>query len=247
MLSETQIYRLPLYMRIMTFLGIILFGFASIASYFDNEQVVSFSCFVPFSLFSLFAFISSLYKVELSDEKISVTNYLRTKTLRWHEIAKITPKSDGFGFYLSDQNVDVRIFISSQIVNFLELVESIKQKTPDLWRREIPRTFHQVLRSVLILVAFGGGIALYSIFGLVANANDLWAKIILLVFGLLILGISLSNPREITFEGNNLIMRYYGWEKSIQVNDVKEIYVEHKMSENLSMYPVQVKLKTEKQ
>lgn len=243
---EKRVYKVRLYPRVMTLLAVILFGFASIASYFDNERSLSMSCFVPLWLMSLVAFISSLYKVEVTDMGISVTNYLRTKTLRWDDIASMTPKNDGYGFYLSNQGADTKLLISNQVVGFLEIPQWIKNKRPDLLKRETPSTFHQVLLSLIVIAAFGLGTTLFSIYALIGSTEDLWGKIFFLVLGLVTLGSLLYIPKEIAFEGKNLVVRYFGRERIIQATDVTGVSIEQRMSQNISVYPVQVKLKNGK-
>jgi len=116
------------------FAGILMFGFASLGSFIDGEKTLFLFVFIPIWLMSIFAFVSSLYKVELTETEIRVTKYLQSKTLQWNEISAITLRSDGFGFYLSNKNADTKIFISNQVVGFLELVEQIAQKCPELFR-----------------------------------------------------------------------------------------------------------------
>lgn len=243
---EKRIYRVQLYMRVMTFLGVILFGFLSIASYFDDAKSVSMSCFVPFWLMSLVAFISSLYKVEVTDMDISVTNYLRTKTLRWDEIASIIPKNDGYGFYITNQGTDTKLLISNQVVGFLEIAQWFKYKRPDLLKRETPSVFHQVLLPIFVFGGFGLIITIFTVYTLVESTKDLWSKLFLLVFGLSTLGLLLFLPKEIAFEGKNLVIKYFGRVKIIQASDVSGISIEHRMSQNISVYPIQVQLKNGK-
>ncbi len=240
---EKRIYRVRSYSRIMTFLAVLLFGFASVASYFDGEQSVSVSCFVPLWLMSLLAFISSLYKIEVTETEISVTNFLRNKTLHWGDIANMTPKNDGYGFYLSNQGVDTKLLISNQIVGFLEIIEWIKYKRPDLLKREIPSTFHQVLLTFMVIGIFGLGTTLFSIYTLIDNVEDFWSKIFFLAIGLISLGSLLFIPREIALEGKNLVVHYFGRDRVIHVDDVSGISMERRMSNNVSVYPIQVRLK----
>ena len=116
------------------FLGIPMFGYASLGSFLDGEKILSIFVFVPIFLLSVYSFISSLYKVKVTDTEIHVTKHLQSKCLQWSEIANISPKRDGYGFYLSNHNDNTKLFISNQLVDFKELVEQIERKRPDLFK-----------------------------------------------------------------------------------------------------------------
>jgi len=115
------------------FVGAVMFVPMPFGLINEGEEVLALCMGLPISLLSLFTFISSLYKVKLTDKEISVTKYFQTKVLQWNEIVGVSLKSDGYGFYLKNDGESVKLFISNQVVNYEELVQQIERRRPDLF------------------------------------------------------------------------------------------------------------------
>ncbi|MBK9924619.1 MAG: hypothetical protein IPP66_04930 [Anaerolineales bacterium] len=244
---EQRIYRLPLFVRIIMGVGVIFFGFASVASYADKEEIVSFSCFIPFALVCLIGFVWSLYTIKVNDTEIAVTSFFHTNHLHWHEVSNIRFKDSGF--VLINHDGDIKLSINSQVVDFLEIVDVLRSKTETLWKNKTMTDFHTSLYSLMVFAGMGlfGVLILYiSMTSFIAGNDDVTTNIALLLIGLLCLGIAVIPPLKSSFEQDFLVITHLAWKRRIHISEIDGFFLEQKMIKNAFYYPVYVRLKNGK-
>src|SRR5687767_31526 len=134
MSNNSRVYRNSLTDKILLGFGTVMFAFLAYVAWvnqfgYENRMVIA---FLMFAVLCLVGFLFSFYSVTLTEKEIIARRFFRESKLLWSDIYEVIPDSlDSFS--LSDRNGDVKVFISSQVKDYVELVGLIKQSRPDIW------------------------------------------------------------------------------------------------------------------
>lgn len=229
--TKSRTYRYFSTITLFISLMAIFFACVAFASFpsenIGGEWVVIFFLFV-LSALCLYGTLFSTYSVAVTEKEIIAKYLWRRKILVWRGLDKIIPKSNG-SFSLLNRDNNTKIFISSQFKGYLDLVDFIKQRRPDLFTFDHDGHFSRtVIRNILVitvsLLAIGFvGFTLYLIF--IGKGSLLLNGSIIFLIGLSIYtlrGWSYS-PQSFTLEGNTLVVNYLYKEVSYSADGISLI------------------------
>jgi len=187
-----------------------------------------------FSILCLIGFLGSFYSVTLTEKEIIVWDMFRVRRLTWNDIYEVVPSSYRDSFSLSDRNGDIKVYISSQVKGYLELVWLIKQRRPDIWKVRDTQTFQEIevfhqRPWVAIYYGLGSIGMIIAVFVIPSSGNiviDNLGRLLFCIVGIYVFVLVARTPRKLEFQGPSLIFSFYGgWKKSIHVNEAKVFYV----------------------
>lgn len=240
MINEPRTYRHPviqLVMLVMMF-GILAIGFLVSGSGTNITSSIPFLLFIAvifmFSLFSLTA------KITISDEEISTTNLLGTKTLRWSEIESVSGR--GYGIKLHNRDGDVTVSPNPQLNGYDEVIEFIGSKRPDLFSPQdygemTKRWTGIVMLIVISVLLFGMGLFLVT---------QTSAGMIPLIFFLIVAGLMafvfLSMPKSVVLDGDTLLVKYYFREVLLRAHEIASLSLGYTRSRNGKNYFIRADL-----
>jgi hypothetical protein len=205
-------------------------------------------CFGLVAMFAVYLFLPFAYKLIISDQAISSISVLGTRTLEWSEVAEIKNKNGNL--ILINRDGDVKVTVNQQIDGYPDVIRSIKQQRPELWKLDGIKTFHQNIIQSTLLGIMGLPIIYATIAFSLENGFSLSQDLPSTLFGLFIGAILLWQGvriREITFDADFLVAKYIAWEQRFHVNDIQSASLEQRHGKNEVSYPVHIKLKNGKQ
>ena len=236
MSNKSFTFRKPLMDKILLGFGTVMFALLAYVAWanqfgYKNRMVIA---LLVFAVLCLIGFLGSFYSVTLTDKEIVVWDLFRIRRLTWNDIYEIIPGSYPDSFSLSDRNQDAKVYISSQVKGYLELVWLIKQRRPDIWKVRDPQTFQEIEtfhQRPLGAIYYGlGSIGMIvAIFVIPSSGNlviDNLGRLLFCIVGIYVFASVARTPRKLEFQGPSLVLSYYGgWKKNIHANEVKTFYV----------------------
>lgn len=227
------------------FLGILLFAFGP----------GSLGFMIPLAVLSLFlfgaVFVALASKTVVSEDEIAVQGLFGTKDLKWMDVGRVSGR--GYTMKLHSTDEDVTVKISPQLPGYMEVVEFIGSKRPDLFSplqySEIRRGLGPFISMFLVTFALLGG----AIAFILATMNDpgvsLSSYIPLLVFvgiAFVMVVTTLSIPRSLTLEGRVMTLKYLLNEKTINADEVSHVQFTYTQSRNGRHYFIALHLTNRK-
>lgn len=248
-MNEPRIYQHTTVTKVFI-IGLFLFMFSGIclALLFGLQEIWLTIPFI-FLMAILFVFVVFAYtaKTIVSEEEITTSTLLGSKTLRWTEIHRVSGR--GYGIKLHNFDEDVTVAPAYRVPGYEEVIEWIGRKRPDLFGAqefsEMRRGLWQVFGSLIaITVVFGmAGAFLWASDPEALTSTDTIVPIIFLVIIIIAIGISLlSTPQSIALEGGTLRLRYLLNEKTILANEVVSIHYTYTQTRNGRRYFIAVNL-----
>lgn len=227
------------------FLGILLFAFGP----------GSLGFMIPLAVLSLFlfgaVFVALASKTIVSEDEIAVQGLFGTKDLKWMDVGRVS--GWGYTMKLHSTDEDVTVKISPQLPGYMEVVEFIGSKRPDLFSPleygEMKRGLAPFISMFLVVAAL---LAASGVFILtVINEPDvsLSSFIPLLVFvgiAFVMLATTLSIPRSLTLEGRALTLKYLLNEKTVNADEVSYVQFTYTQSRNGRHYFIALHLTNRK-
>ena len=236
-MNEPRVYKTsPLLLILIAivflfFLGIVWTAFGSALTQYAIP-VLAFMAFI----FGLL-FISLTSKTIVSDDEISVQGLFGAKTLRWMEIGHVS----GWGgtMKLHSRDDDVKLSISSRMPGYLEVIEAVGAKRPELFS---PRDYPEMRRGLGFFTSLGVflllflGFIVFFVSELLASGNlsveNLIPFAILFLMLLAFVGMFLSAPRVVLMEGDQLTLRYILSERIIHASEVSFVQLRYTQTRN---------------
>jgi hypothetical protein len=213
------------------FLGILLFAFG------PN----SLGFMIPLALLSLFlfgaAFVAMASKTLVSEEEIAVQGLFGTKSLKWMDVGRAS--GWGYAMKLHSRDEDVTMSISPRLPGYMEVVDFIGSKRPDLFS---PLQYNEIKRglapfiSMFLITLIMVGVSVAFIIAVMDDPGASFSSLMpLLVFVgvVLVLAVStLSVPRSLTLDGRTINLKYFFNEKSIRADEISHIQLAYTQSRN---------------
>jgi hypothetical protein len=197
----------------------------------------------------LFAFVVFAYtaKTIVSEEEITTSTLLGSKTLRWTEIHRVSGR--GYGIKLHNFDEDVTVAPMYRLPGYEEVIEWIGRKRPDLFGAqefsEIRRGLWQIFGSLIAIVAvFGmaGAFLLATDPEALTSTDTIFPLIFLVVIILSVAGSLLFAPQSISIESGTLRLRYLLNEKTMLANEVVSIHYTYTQTRNGKRYFIAINL-----
>jgi len=224
----------------MLFIGICFFGAISVLVK-SSEKIVVPLCFGPMMLLCLFEFVSTGYKITLTNDEISTHWFGRKKRIRWDEISSVSNRNIWGDLKLQSSDSSYSLRVDSQVEGYSEVVKLIEYKRPDLFDADIPDTFHWVIWGQLFLGGIGSFIVAMGIKGILEH--EMGAGLGLLALGLLTLSIVFTQTRTVALQDNDLVLKSLLRERRLKAQDIEAIYIDTASSGYGSVaHPITIRL-----
>lgn len=241
MLSEPQSYGLNKILLARLAIALVILFFSNFFA-INKLSVVWVASFLLLLFYSLFSFT---YKIVVSDEAISSMYLFRDKTVGWDEIVEIRPKNGGLSLIASNTNAEV--YVNPQLDRYLDVVNLIQAKRPDLWRMNDMIVFHQSMVSSLVLLMLGSALPLVFGYPMIRDAFDdsrnLMLLLVMLSMSVFMIWKSVSRIYKLSLMGNVLVAQYFFWKQEFDVTEVASVTLETELWDRAGVYyPVRIHL-----
>jgi hypothetical protein len=229
-------------------LFLLMFSGVCLALLFGFQEIWLTIPFI-FLMVILFAFVVFAYtaKTIVSEEEITTSTLLGSKTLRWTEINRVSGR--GYGIKLHNFDEDVTVSPPYRIPGYEEVIEWIGRKRPDLFSSqeysEMKRGFLQLFGSLIAIMAV---FALMGTFlwvadpGSLTSTDTLFPLIFLVVIIFAAAGSLLFSPQSLTLEGGTLRVKYLLSEKALLANEIASIHYTYTQTRNGKRYYIALNL-----
>lgn len=210
---------------------------------FDKEPTPPI-CFGFVGLLAIYLFVPLLYKLIVSDEAISSINFFGSRTLEWNEIAEIAVKNGNL--ILSNQDGNVKVTINQQIDDYPSVIKFIRQQRPELWCLDDISSFHQeyvesAFSFLMGIAALLGGV--WVLFGDDMTANMMMPILFLFGISIIFMLSGLFRIRQLSLDGEMLVVQYLLWKRQFHVNDIWSVSLEPKFGRNILLYEVRIRVR----
>ncbi len=224
----------------LMFLGVLFLGFLAFS--IDQTDYFLFAITGIVLIAALFYATSS---VKISNEEITTTRLLGSKSLRWPEIARVSMRGQALRLHNYDE--DVILSIDSQLDGYKEILDVVFGKRPDLFDdRENTGMSSSWLVNIFIV---GLGLLIIAVSVFLFFASEEFEKVFSLIFfalGIFVLVNWFLSPKSLALESKNLIIGYLFKEVSHSADDINSISLERRSTRNGYIYFVQINLKSGK-
>ncbi len=201
--EDRRYYRISLLTRVLLLAGGVLFlAFAALS--FTSEGPLVSGFFLLLGLLSLGCYLAVSRTVFVTRTGIGTRRFGREQFIRWENIAEARSKGeDSFTLVSADQMTALKV--SETVSNYAELVETIRQARPDLWKSDQLRVFHTKPWMIGLWLVMALGSFALGILG--PGRENLPGTVLFIVVGLLILAVALYFPVSIHLEDDCLVIR----------------------------------------
>lgn len=221
----------------LVLIGGILFGVG-----FDDAVFI-----LPIALFALIifgsVFIAVSSKVTISEDEITVQNILGSRGMRWTEIHRVSGR--GYNIKLHNFDGDVTVSPSPGLPGYIEVIDIIGSKRPDLFSPQEYGEMRRAVASLLLMVFLAllliGGLVIFVFFVMDTAETSFSTLTPLLIFVLIVVFAVVMNfsvPRAVTLEGSSLTLKYLTNEKTLRTDEIKFIQLGYTQSRNGKHYYV---------
>lgn len=194
------------------------------------------------------AFVIALFyatsSVRISNEEITTSRLLGSKSLRWSEIARVSMRAQSLRLHNRDE--DLTLSIDSQLDDYREILDIIFSKRSDLFDEHDPGLSSGWLLS-LFIVGFGLCIIAVSVFlFFVSEEFERIFSLILFALGVFVILYWFLSPKRLTLESKSLIVGYLFKEVSYSAEEIQSVSLEKRRTREGYVYLVQINLKSGK-
>jgi hypothetical protein len=246
-MNESRIYQHTTVTKVFIVgLFLLMFGGICLALLFGLQEIWLTIPFI-FLMAILFAFVVFAYtsKTIVSEEEITTSTLLGSKTLRWTEVARVSGR--GYGIKLHNFDDDVTVAPMYRLPGYEEVIEWIGRKRPDLFGAQ---EFSEMKRGYLQL--FGSLIAIVAVFGMagafllatdpeaLTSTDTIVPLIFLVVIIFSVAGSLFFTPQSIAIEGGMLRLRYLLNEKTMLANEIVSVHYTYTQTRNGKRYFIAV-------
>ena len=238
--STEKTFRHSWFKILWTFLSGALFAFIL---YVDNELNLLLLGIVGvlFVLGIAFAFST----VKISMDGITTTSLLGAKSLMWSEIARVSTR--GQSIRLHNRDEDMALTIDSQLGGYVEILDLIFNKRPDLFDLQGDTEMSRSVLGSLALIGIGAiimGVAVLLLF--VVDTLEPVPVLIMFGIGALFVGIWLFGAQKLQLDSNSMTIVYLYKKTTYTIDEINAISLEKRRTRNGYIYFVQAQLKNGK-
>lgn len=223
----------------LMFLGVLFLGFVA---FLDNQ--INYFLFGVMGVVLLVALFYASSSVKISNEEITTTRLLSSKSFRWSDIGRVSTRGQALRLHNYD---DLTLSLDPQLDGYTEILDIIFRKRPDLF----DSYENTVMSSSWLgnLFALGTGLLFMGVpvflFFVTEEFDQYFSLIAFAIGGVVLAGWFLS-PKRLTLEGKNLILGYLFKEVSYSADDINSISLQRQRTRNGYIYFVQANLKSGK-
>jgi hypothetical protein len=199
---------------------------------------------IPFALMFAFLFIYVVFtataQTMISNDEISTKNLLGTKSLTWGEINRVSGR--GYRIKLHNLDDDVTVAPSPQLPGYLEVIEWIGVKRPDLFN---PQEYGEMSKSwagTIVLPVIGLLFIGVGIFILTQNDQLFFPLLIFLIIGLIFVGTPLASPQAVTIQGSSIVLGYLFNQKTLPADEIVSFDLSYTQTRNGKNYFIAINL-----
>jgi len=237
---EEKTYRHSFVKLAMMFLGIVFFIFII---YSSGERDYFLLGMAGIAL--IVGIVYATNSVRISQEEISTSTLLGTKSLRWSDIARVSTR--GQSIRLHNRDEDMALTIDSQLGDYIEILDIIFNKRPELFDLNDGNELSRSLLSNLFVITLGLLIMSLTFFFLFVVINvELIIKLIPLGIGMLFIISWLLSAQRLILDGNSIKIVYFYKKITYIIDEIDSITLEKRRTRNGTIYYVQARLKTGK-
>lgn len=200
-------------------------------------------CTAALVFLAAYLLLPHTYKLIVSDEAVSSINFLGTRTLEWNEVAEIGIKNGHL--VLNNRDSDVKVTVNQQIDDYPEVIRFIKQQLPNLWNLDDIKIFHQSYLEQVFTGLIGFGIPALGIWVILQEGFTRQAGFVLvgtILFSAVLVIPNLFHIRQLSIEGDVLVVQHLIWKRQFHVNEVWSVTLEQKYGKNVVTYPVHIRV-----
>jgi len=224
----------------LIFLGLVLFGFlvyAGVRNYF---------LFTVISIGIIAIGFYSTSSVKVSDQEITTKKILKSKSLRWSEIARVSIR--GQTLRLHNRDEDIVLLIDPQLEGYSAILDLLFKKRPDLLNLGENNVMARSLLNHTLIIGYGLLIMMISIPLFISREHQFdW------FFGLVFIGIGIYviiswflSAQSMVLENKDLLLISFFKEIHYSANDINSISLEKTRTKNGYVYFAQINLKSGK-
>lgn len=238
--SNKRIFRHSFGKLVLMSLGVLFLGYAAFAIGKTDYFLMTLAG-IAFMIVLLYATSS----VRISDEEITTSRLLGSKSLRWSEIAHVSVR--GQALRLHDHDGDLILSIDSQLDGYKEILDIVFSKRPDLFEEGENTVMSSGWLGNLLAVGFGLLIVAVSV--LLFSVSEEFEKIYSVIFfavGVYFIVYWFLSPKSIALEDRTLLVMYFFREVSYPAEEIRFISLEKRKTKNGYVYFVQINLESGK-
>ena len=223
--NDRRVFRYSRLFTVILVAAALLFGGLLVVFLFQDPEPVLLIVFAVFALASGFYALMSFYNLTLTEEGLETWNFFRRSRMRWEDVAHAEPRPWD-SFRLVSRTGDSRLYVSSQLVGYFELIQEMMRRKPDLWGSEQNRSFHASWWMTGFLVVVAAFFLYFAGQSLLTEPDPEWGIAFLGGgLGLILIFAVLRLPRRIRFEGSQLLIQRWIGEDLIRAEDVEYVKV----------------------
>ena len=242
-MNEPRVYKnSPFVFGLLIVMFVVLFAavfFAAGDVGFSNLIVM-----IPFALMFAFLFIYVVFtataQTMISNDEISTKNLLGTKSLAWGEINRVSGR--GYRIKLHNLDGDVTVAPSPRLPGYLEVIEWIGVKRPDLFN---PQEYGEmskgwlntILTPIIGLLIIGIGLFAYT------QASDTFLPfLVFIIIGLVFIGMPLFSPQAVAIQGNSIVLGYLFNQRTLPADEIVSFDLSYTQTRNGKNYFIAINL-----
>lgn len=218
-----------------------------VGSMIFNKEPIPPICFGLVAILAIYLFLPFVYRLIVSDEAISSINLFGARTLEWNEVAEIGIKNGHL--VLSNRDNDIKVTVNQQIEGYPEVIEFIKQQLRNLWNLDDIKIFHQSYLEQTFSGLIGLAIpvlGVWIIFQEGFTRQTGFVLVLTILFSAFLVIPSLFHIRQLSIDGDVLVVQHLIWKRQLHVNEVWSVTLEQKYGKNVVTYPVHIRVKDKK-
>lgn len=235
-MSKTRTYKQN-YWR--DWLGLIITFFFTVVSIFSLWKG-NWQTGVPFYCFFGSLFLSILFslteRVKISQESISLKTLLKTKTLAWDNISRVSSGSESIKLHNSGNTIVISL--NSKLQDYEEIINQIGIKRPDLFNpqvnNEISGTFLTDIPTtwlILITALIGYGFWAYKTDGINPVLTLFYGITIPIIIAIMLYWV-ISSPKSVIIQEKSIVISYPFSQKELHSIDLISINFGHTIDMN---------------
>jgi len=182
--------------------------------------------------------------VKISMDGVTTTSLLGAKSLMWSEIARVSTR--GQSVRLHNRDEDVALTIDSQLGGYIEILDLIFSKRPELFDLHEDTELSRSVWGVLILIGVGSILMGFAVLALLGIDMDPIIALVLFGLGAIFVIIWFLGAQKLELDANSMTIVYLYKRTTYTIDEINAITLEKRRTRNGYIYFVQAHLKNGK-